>query len=234
MKTKYLILDKAKIAYSEYGFGPNLILLHGNLQNKSIFKKHQLEYFKNFHTYAIDSMGFGKSASRDIDYSIDRYSDDVINFCKKLGISSTYVTGFSDGGNICLFLAKKHPEVFTKIVAISPNYLASGLTDETLKISGKIYKIFLFLQKLGLPMKKSINKWALMLFDIGLTDSDFKNINADILILYAENDLIKEEHILKMAELIKNCKVQKISKSTHTNIFKREETVREIINFIKL
>ena len=233
MKTKYVELDNVKIAYREYGSGPNLLLLHGNLQNKNIFKKHQLEYFTNFHTFAIDSRGFGQSVSGNIEYSIDMYSDDIINFCKKLGINKTYVIGFSDGGNICLFLAKKHPEIFTKIVAISPNYLASGLTDEILKLSNKIYNIFLLFQKIKFPMKKIIKKWELMLFDIGLTEDDLKSIAANIFIIYAENDLIKEEHIFKMVELIKNCKVQKIGKSTHSDIFKKKKAIKEIINFLK-
>jgi len=231
MKTKYLELDNLKIAYHEYGSGPNLLLIHGNLQNKNVFKKHQLEYFNDFHTFAIDSRGFGQSISEVDDYSIDQYSDDVINFCKKLNIKETYVMGFSDGGNVCLFLAKKHPEIFTKIIAISPNYLVSGLIDEP--FTEKIHKILLFLQKMKLPMKKAISKWELMMKDIGITDNDLKNINANILIIYAQNDLIKEEHILKIAELVKNSKLRKIEKSTHTNIINKEETIKEIIKFIK-
>ena len=233
MKTKFLKMDNVKIAYYEYGTGENLLLIHGNLQNKSVFKKHQREYFKNFHTFAIDSRGFGQSTSKDNEYSIKQYSDDIINFCKELGINRAYVIGFSDGGNICLFLAKNHPEIFTKIVAISPNYLANGLTDETLKIQKKIHNVLLFLQKIKLPMKKTISKWELMMKDIGITDDDLKNINANILIMYADNDLIKEEHIIKIVELIKNCKIKKIVKSTHTEIINKEETIKEIIEFIK-
>ena len=224
-------LDNVKIAYCEYGSGPNLILIHGNLQNKKVFKKHQLEYFNDFHTIAIDSRGFGQSTSKDSDFSIDQYSDDIIKFCYKLGIKETYVVGFSDGGNVCLFLAKKHPEIFIKIVTISPNYLVSGLTED--KITEKIHKLFLFLQKIKLPMKKAISKWELMMKDIGITDDDLKNINANMLIMYAENDLIKEEHILKMAELIKNCALIKIKNSTHMNIINKEETIKNIMNFLK-
>jgi len=233
MKTKYIILDNVKIAYCEHGSGENLLLLHGNLQNKSVFRKYQKEYFSNFHTFAVDSRGFGQSTSKDSEYSIEKYSDDIINFCKKLGINKTYVIGFSDGGNVCLFLAKKNPEIFTKIIAISPNYLVNGLTDETIKILKKIYNVLIFLQKIKLPMKKTINKWELMMKDIGITDEDLININANILIMYADNDLIKEEHIFKMAELIKNNKTKKILKSTHTEIINKEETIKEIIEYLK-
>jgi hypothetical protein len=68
-----------------------------------------------------------------------------------------------------------------------------------------------------------------MLKDIGLTDDELTGINANILILYAEKDMIKEEHILKMSGLIKNCRVKKIMGCTHLNIYKRKETIKEII-----
>jgi pimeloyl-ACP methyl ester carboxylesterase len=111
MKTKYLQLDTIKMAYTEFGSGPNLILLHGNSQNKSIFKKYQMHYFKNFHTYAIDSSGHGQCVSDDNKFSIKQYSEDIVNFCKEMDIKKTYVIGFSDGGNICLFLAQNNPEI---------------------------------------------------------------------------------------------------------------------------
>ena len=233
MKTKYLELDTIKIAYSEHGSGPNLILLHGNSENKNIFKKLQLKYFDNFHTYAIDSRGHGQSISEDNEYSINQYSDDIINFCKKLSINKTSVVGFSDGGNICLFLAKKCPEIFEKIIALSPNYLVNGTTETSLKFLNKIYKIFLFLERLHFPMRKKIMRWELMLRDIGITDNELMKIKANVYILYAEDDMIKEEHILKISELIKDCKVKKIKNTTHLNIYKNKETINEIIEYIK-
>jgi pimeloyl-ACP methyl ester carboxylesterase len=233
METKYLNLGNIKIAYCEYGSGPNLLLLHGNSENKSIYKKHQLKYFEKFHTFAIDSRGHGQSISEDNEYSINQYSDDIINFCKKLGINETYVVGFSDGGNICLFLAKKNPEIFKKMIALSPNYLVNGTTNESLKFLNKMYQMFSFMEKLHFPMKKVIMRWELMLKDIGITDGELKEIKAKMYIIYAENDMIKEEHLLKIAELIKDCKIKKIKNSTHINIYKNEETIKEIIEYLK-
>ncbi|MDR1322329.1 MAG: alpha/beta hydrolase [Gracilibacteraceae bacterium] len=233
METKYLELDNIKIAYSEHGAGHNLLLLHGNSENKSIFQEHQLKYFENFHTFALDSRGHGQSVSEDSEYSINQYSDDAINFCKKLGINKTYVIGFSDGGNICLFLARKNPEIFENIIALSPNYLVDGTASKTLKFLRRMHKLFLFMEKLRLPMRKTIMRWELMLKDIGITDEELKEIRANVYILYAENDMIKEEHLLKMAELIKNCQIKKIKNTTHSNIYKSEETIKEIIEYLK-
>jgi len=233
MKTKYVQLDTIKIAYTEFGSGPNLLLLHGNSESKSIFKKHQLHHFKNFHTYALDSRGHGQSVSEDSEYSIKQYSEDVINFCKKLNITKTYVVGFSDGGNICLFLAQKNPEIFEKIVALSPNYLVSGTTDGSLRFLNMMYKLFLFLNKLHLLPKRSVMRWELMLKDIGIADEKLCKIKAHVLILYAENDMIKEEHMQKIARLIKNSTIKKINNCTHMNIYKKEETIKEIIEYVQ-
>jgi pimeloyl-ACP methyl ester carboxylesterase len=233
MKTKYLELDNIKIAYCEYGSGPNLLLLHGNSENKGIFKKYQLKHFRDFHTFAIDSRGHGQSISEDAEYSINQYSDDIINFCGKLGINKTYVVGFSDGGNICLFLAKKNPEIFERIMALSPNYLVDGTTDGALKFLNGMYRFFLFMKNLHFPMKKIIMRWELMLKDIGITDEELKEIRANVYILYAENDMIKEVHLFKIAELIKDCGIKKIKNSTHLNIYKNKETIKEIIGYIK-
>jgi len=233
MKTKYIQLSTAKIAYTEYGSGPNLVLLHGNSQNKSIFRKHQLLFFKGFHTYAIDSRGHGGSVSENGEYSIKLFADDVIEFCEKLGIKETYVIGFSDGGNICLFLAQKKPEVFKKIVALSPNYTADGSTDGTIKFIKIMYKIILFLNKPRLLPDKNVKIWELMLNDIGITEDELRKINADFFLLYAENDMIKEPHILKIAGLIKNCRLKKINNSSHLNIYRKKETIREIYTFFE-
>jgi pimeloyl-ACP methyl ester carboxylesterase len=232
MKTKYLQLGDVKIAYCEHGSGVPLLLLHGNSESKSIFRELQLKHFRHFHTYAIDSRGHGQSTSADGEYSISQLSDDVANFCKKLGIRKTYVVGFSDGGNICLLLAKKHPEIFEKIVALSPNYLVSGMTDDALRALNRRYKMLLLLEKLRLPVRKSIMRWRLMLVDIGITDDELKSIRANVCMLYAENDVVKEEHLLKMSQLIAGCRVKKIARCNHFNIYKKEAAVKEMSAYL--
>ena len=82
-------------------------------------------------------------------------------------------------------------------------------------------------------MKKVISKWELMMKDIGIADNDLKDIKTNMLIIHAENDLIKEEHILRMKELIKGCKLKKIKNSTHSDIINKEETINEIMEFLK-
>jgi pimeloyl-ACP methyl ester carboxylesterase len=232
LETKYLELSDISLAYSEYGEGPDLILLHGNSESKSIFRKYQTSFFSMFHTYAIDSRGHGESISNDDSLSINQFSDDVIQFCKKLDIREAYIIGYSDGGNIALFLALKEPQLFTKLVAISPNYLMSGTVDSALTLFESIKKLLITFGSIGINTKKWIMRMNLMLSDIGITDEDLKTIRTRFYIIYAQNDLIKEEHIQKINSLIPESTIQKISVCTHFSILTKKETIREIEKYL--
>lgn len=225
LPTEYVELPDIKLAIRQAGDGTSLILLHGNSGSKTTFKRYHAEYFSEYHTIAIDSRGHGESISTDEAYSINQYSDDVIGFCRAKGIDRAYVIGYSDGGNIALFLAKKAPQLFTKIVAISPNYLVSGATDGSLKLFQNIAKVFRFFGKLGINTQKPLMRFQLMLEDIGLSDEDLQNIHANMMILYAEKDMIKEDHIFQMGRLIPGVKVQKIMKCSHLSIVQKPEAI---------
>jgi pimeloyl-ACP methyl ester carboxylesterase len=230
---KHLELDDISISYSESGSGGNLILLHGNSESKAIFRKYQSKYFADFHTFALDSRGHGKSLSDDDEYSIGKYSDDVIGFCEKLGIRKASVIGYSDGGNIALFLAKKRPDLFGKLVAISPNYLASGTTDGALRLFIAVNRIFLALRRIGIDTRKWIMRFKLMLTDIGLTENDMRSIRTSMRFLYAENDMVKEEHVREIASFVPGSTIRKIGRCNHLSILKSGEAIAEMREYLE-
>jgi pimeloyl-ACP methyl ester carboxylesterase len=232
LATQFQELGDVKIAFCEAGEGPALILLHGNSESKAIFARYQQEDFKDFHTLALDSRGHGESVSEDESYSIEQYSQDVIRFCKARGITRAFVIGYSDGGNIALFLAQKEPALFPKIAAISPNYLVSGTTDGALLLMKIVAGTLRLLGRLGLRTRKALAKIDLMLTDIGITDEELGSIRTSVRILYAEKDLIKEQHILQMGRLIPGAAVRKIAGCNHLNILHKPEAIRDMREYL--
>lgn len=233
LKTEFLKLDDIKIAYTQHGNGSDLLLLHGNSGNKSFFKKYQLDYFSHYHTLALDSRGHGQSRSKDSALSYEQQSMDVLNFCKARGITQAKLTGYSDGGNLALWLAVKAPEIFTKVVAISPNTTADGNKDGVTAAIKNHLVTMKRLRKIGFPNKKQIMRFELMLTDTGITENDLQNITSSVEIIYAERDMIKEEHFLYLADKIPGCMVHKVMGCHHLNIPFQEETIKEIQEFIK-
>lgn len=227
LKTEFVDLQDLQVAYTQQGSGKNLLLLHGNSASKGMFKQYQLEDFAGYHTYALDSRGHGQSQSQDESLSINQFSDDVIAFCASRGIREAAVIGYSDGGNIALFLAKKAPELFTRVIAISPNTLVSGTTEESLNLICRMMRI---MRLVG--MKQNLKRFELMMHDIGLGEEDLAGIRTKVNILYAEKDMIKEDHILYIARSIPNSRVKKIASCTHLNIFKQKEAIAEMHQFL--
>lgn len=232
LPTQYLNLGDVRIAYREHGTGPALILLHGNSESKALFSKYQTVHFATFRTIAIDSRGHGETVSDDAQYSIRQYSEDVIGLCRAKGIDQAFVIGYSDGGNIALFLAKNAPDIFKKIVAISPNYLVSGTTDGALRLFRAMAGAARILAKLGLPARKAVMRFDLMLNDIGITAKELGSIRTSLRILYAENDMIKEEHILEIGRLVPGATVRKIGHCNHMTIAYKQEALDDIRNYL--
>ncbi len=231
LATQYFDVPGARIAYTCSGSGPALLLLHGNSSSKAEFSRYQREYFPDFYTLAVDSRGHGQTISSAADFNFDRYSDDVLALCAGLGISEANVIGYSDGGNLSLHLAKKAPRLFKRIIAISPNVEAAGLNEKFLNGTRSAVKIASFLGRLGFPTKRFVMRLELMTNDIGLSEADLQGLQANIKILYAEHDLIKEEHILKIAGLIPHCGLQKIMDCNHLTIFNKKETLASIRDY---
>jgi pimeloyl-ACP methyl ester carboxylesterase len=232
---KRIQLNDIAVAYRESGTeeAANLILLHGNSESKALFAPYQEKYFAHYHTFALDSRGHGDSISNDTSLSINQMSDDVIGFCEKMGIDKTCLIGYSDGGNIALFLARKRPDIFEKIIAVSPNYLVNGIEDKALRGMKRRYGWFKFWHKFGFRTSKQIMQFELMLNDIGLTDNDLQSIHADLCILHAQNDMIKEEHIRQIAQLIPHAQRVKIAHCNHFNIIRNESAIRRMRAFLE-
>ncbi len=232
LPTRYLELEDIRIAYRTYGSGPDLILLHGNSGSKGMFAGYQLSRFRDFRTWALDSRGHGQSRSKDSSLSIGQFADDVIRFCAKAGIRTASVIGYSDGGNIAIFLAARAPELFPRIVAVSPNYLVSGTTEEGLRIFRAMRKTAVLLGRLGFDTRKQVMRCDLMLRDIGISEEELRGIRTRMKILYAEKDLIKEDHILRLTGLIPGSSLSKIPRCTHLSICGQEEAVEAMRGFL--
>lgn len=232
LPTRYLELPDIRFAYCEHGAGPTLIFLHGNSESKKIFAHYQTEHFADYHTIALDSRGHGQSRSIDRELTIPQLANDVVNFCIAKGIQRTHLVGYSDGGNIALLLAKNAPQLFDKIVAIAPNYLVSGTEEKTLRTFTRLYKLWKFLRRLGLPAQKIIMRFDLMMNDIGITADELRSINTGMKILYAEKEMIKPEHIREIAELVPNTELEMIPGCTHMNILRQPATAAAIRQYL--
>jgi len=231
LQTEYVDLGDLRMAYHQAGSGRVLLLLHGNSGSKHHFKDYQLKHFPMFQTIALDSRGHGQSQSQDNQLTYLQLSQDVIHFCQARGIQQADVIGYSDGGNIAILLAHQAPQMFPRLVAISPNYLVSGTTESSLRLMARIIKLLTFFGKIGFNVKKHLLRFDMMLHDIGISEEELQTIQTEVKILNAEDDMIKETHIQRLAELIPRASLHKVKGCSHLTILNNLEAIRIIKSY---
>lgn len=98
------------IGYSETGDGPPLILLHGGLATAVMSWDTATPLLaRHFRVLAPDSRGHGQTNNPAGHLSYDQMADDVVAFARAVGAERPLVFGFSDGGQVALEMALRHP-----------------------------------------------------------------------------------------------------------------------------
>ena len=120
-----------KLYYQEKGTGEPLILLHGNGEDSSYFIN-QIDYFQNaYHVIALDTRGHGKSPRGEAPFTIEQFSCDLYDFMQGHQISNAIILGFSDGANIAMKFAMKHPSMVKGLILNGGNLEPMGVKRTT-------------------------------------------------------------------------------------------------------
>ena len=120
-----------ELYYREKGSGKPLILLHGNGGNCSYFE-HQIAYFQNhYRVIAPDTRGHGQSPRGSAPFTIEQFACDLYDFMVAHGIPKAVILGFSDGANIAMKFALKHPEMVSALILNGGNLYPKGVRART-------------------------------------------------------------------------------------------------------
>ena len=183
-----------QLHYIEQGQGQPLILLHGNGESCDYFE-HQIPCFsKDYRVIAIDTRGHGKSPRGEKPFTIKQFAEDLKDFMDAKGITKANILGFSDGGNIALEFALKHPERIEKLILNGANLFPSGvkpLYQWPIEIGYRIAKMF---SKKSSKAKQNAEMLGLMVNEPHIDPSELARLTIPVLVISGKKDMIKESH----------------------------------------
>ena len=133
MSDKFVQANGINIHYEEYGSGIPLILLHGGTGTIEEWEPLIPSFEQNFHIYALDSRGHGKTENPSGKLSYRVMADDVAAFIQALDIQKPFVCGYSDGGQICIELGMRYQGLSRGLVIGAASYSFSEAYFESLK-----------------------------------------------------------------------------------------------------
>ncbi|WP_304863876.1 alpha/beta fold hydrolase [Faecalibaculum rodentium] len=180
-----------QLAYEEAGSGIPLILLHGNGEDRSYFR-HQIKDLQTLrHVYALDTRGHGQSQRGTAPFNLNRFVRDLEEFMDQNGIEQADLLGFSDGANIALTFALKHPDRVTKLILAGGNLNPEGMNPKDLQEIQEEYETVTGFQKELL---------SLMVNEPHIQPDELKKLTMPVLVTAGSEDVILEEHTRLMAE----------------------------------
>ena len=186
--------------YEKRGAGEPLVLLHGNGEDGSYFL-HQMEAFsREFLVYALDTRGHGRSPRGSAPFTISQFAADLLAFLDEQGLKRVNLLGFSDGGNIALTFALRHPERVRRLVLNGANLTPRGVKAW---VQLPIVLGYQIASRLKSPKARTnAEMLGLMVHEPQIPPSELAGLMMPVLVIAGTRDMIREDHTRLMAREI--------------------------------
>lgn len=227
---RHIKVADGEIYYETYGKGSPLILLHGNSESISSFRKQIGPLSEHYQVIAMDTRGHGNSINRSTTaYSYRLFADDLKAVMDSIHIQKASLLGWSDGGNTAIEFALKHPEKIDKMVLMGANIFpgTKAIKEDIVRMFEKRRDSLMNLQDAG--SNNQLRLTQLVLQEPQINADDLGRISMPILILAGESDVIKTEHTLLIHALIKSSSAQIIAGEDHYLPLKNPNLFNKIV-----
>jgi pimeloyl-ACP methyl ester carboxylesterase len=227
---EYAAVNGLRMYYEIHGAAssahPPLLLLHGGSGTiETSFSKLLPLLAADRRVIAIEQQGHGHTADIDRPLSYTQMADDTAALIATLKLGKVDCLGWSDGGNVALQLAIRHPQAVRRLVAGSPNFRADALQDESVAfvksataetwpppVKAAYMRVAPDPQHWGELIAKLKRLW---LEAPDWPEQQLKSIHAPVLLMYGDHDDIRLEHALLMQRLIPSAELAVLPGTSH-------------------
>jgi pimeloyl-ACP methyl ester carboxylesterase len=146
-ETKTTIYKNTQIAYTDQGKGTAIILLHGFLENQTMWSAFVPEFSKKNRVITIDLLGHGHTECLGYVHSMEDQADMVHGILHELKIRKAILVGHSMGGYVALAFAEMYADNVKGLVLLNSTSLADSEErktnrDRAIKAVKKDYSTF--------------------------------------------------------------------------------------------
>ena len=214
--------------YQMTGEGFPLILLHGNGEDSTYFQHQIPALSQGYRVIAIDTRGHGKTPRGEAEFSIRQFADDLFDFMQEHQIKKAHLLGFSDGGNIALTFALKHPERVEKLILNGANLFPHGMKPLV------YFEVFLeYVRAWFRKERHQMKLMNLMLTQPQICPGELANLHCQALVIAGTRDMIRDSHTALIAGSLPNSRLV-LLEGDHFIAAKEPECFnREVLAFLK-
>jgi pimeloyl-ACP methyl ester carboxylesterase len=209
-----------KLYYEIHGNGGiPLVLLHGGGSTiETTFAKVLPTFAESRQVIAFEQQGHGRTTDIvDRPFSFEQSADDAAALLRHLKIEKADFFGFSNGGNIALQVAIRHPGLVRKLVVASAMYKRDGVYPGVWEFiargtPGDMPKVYQEAYRRLSPHPEQLNafhdKCARRMIDFkGWPAEAIRSIASPTLVLIGDADCVRPEHAVEMFRLLPQAKL---------------------------
>lgn len=233
------------------GEGRPVLLIHGNSGDLHYFDRNVPMLARRRRVVAMDCRGNGRSARGAGPLTIARLAEDAAEVIRELcagtdGHAEPFdIVGFSDGANVAMVLAVRHPELVRSLVLNSGNSDVRGLRwvfHWSLRVADTVVRWRLWVvARLRVALRMPFvarrlselhhrhEELRLMLDPIGITRAELARIAVPTLVLAGTPDVIRLAHTRAIARRIPGAQLRVIRGGTHFVLRERAATTTALI-----
>ncbi len=220
--------------------GAPLVLLHGGGSNiETSFGKLLPLLSRTRQVIAFDQQGHGRTADVDRPFSFAQSADDAVALLEHLHVAKADFLGYSNGGQIALEIALRHPEVVRSLIVQSAFFSRDG-TDPGFwqgfdhakldDMPAELKKAYLATaphpEQLPSFFAKSVQR---MREFKGWTPAQIQSIRAPTLLLLGDRDIVRVEHAAQMQHLLPDARLAVLPATDHMAMPERAADVARIV-----
>lgn len=235
-KGNYASVNGLRMYYEIHGTGAPLVLLYGGLCTiDACFEKILPSLAKSRRVIAVEQQAHGRTADIDRPLSYEQMAEDTVALLRQLGIGKADFFGYSMGGATALRIAMRHPSQVRRLVFLASAHDNHGVDPAVLKGIEQLApeSIPPQFREAYAKVAPDPKQWPTLVAKIKGLVRDFKGwraedvrpIEAPVLIMLGDRDIVRPEHAVEMFRLLPQAQLAVLPGSDHFAIFARPDWV---------
>ncbi len=233
--------------YDVAGNGPPLLLFHGGMGTAGMFEALRNSLDAHWTTIAIEQQGHGHTADADRPLRFDRMADDTAAAIRSLGLERCHAFGYSDGGNVALGLAIRHPGLIDRIAICGTNanndglepamlsHLVEGAKEVPEKVAAGLPSMLREAYEAVAPNPRNWPKLVHRVFDLAATFQGWsleqlQRIESPLLVMVGDHDVVTVEHATWLSQQCPRGQLCVLPRTDHLAPISRALWVSTILN----
>ncbi len=202
----------ARLYVQTFGSGAPIVFLHGGLHHfDDSFAAQRDAFARDRRVIGIDQRGHGHSPDVEAPFSYREMAEDTAALIRDLGFGPVDVVGHSDGGNVALLLAARHPTLVRRVAVSGANLRASRPPEELQRRAAMpeaqvAERLSAFRNEFVRVAPDGAQRWAgfaakswrLWLTPVVITAEDLRAIQAPVLVMAGDRDIVPLEETLEL------------------------------------